>query len=263
MSGTTYLTSMTDSRPRIATFTNTRARLGVLLPSGNRLAEPQFSVMLPQGVTMHTTRLRLNGSSESELLKMTEGVEEAVSLVADARVDLILFHCTAVSTFSQALEKDVLARMRRSSGVPVTATSEALVAALRAVNARKIVMLSPYIDAINDREAAYVRAAGFEIVFLAGMSLNDADAMSAVTPAQWKAFVLSNQHADADAYLISCTTVRATEVAQELEVLLGKPVVTSNTAAVWHCLRTLGLHDTPSGFGKLFLLNSTPSLINC
>lgn len=259
MPSTIDLTSGTHSRPVATIFINTRARLGVVLPSGNRLAEPQFAAMLPQGVTMHTTRLRLNGSSEAELLKMAEGVEEAVSLVADARVDLILFHCTAVSTFSSALEKDVLARMRRSSGIPVTATSQALVAALRAVGARKIVMLSPYIDSINEREAGYLRAAGFEIVFLGGLSLNDADAMSAVTPAQWKEFVLSNQHADADAYLISCTTVRATEVAGELELLLGKPVVTSNTAAVWHCLRTLGLHDAPTGFGRLFSRDPNPS----
>ena len=142
--------------------------------------------------------------------------------------------------------------MRRTSGIPVTATSEALVAALRAVGARKIVMLSPYIDGINDREAAYLRATGFEVVFLGGLGLNDADAMSAVTPDEWKAFALSHRYDEADAYLISCTTVRATEVAEELEHLLGKPVVTSNTAAVWHCLRTLGLADKPSGFGRLF-----------
>ena len=256
MPGTSHLTHTAMQRSAPAIFSNTRARLGVLLPSGNRLTEPQFNVMLPRGVTMHTTRLRLNGSSEAELLRMAEGVEEAVSLVADARVDLILFHCTAVSTFSPALEKDVLARMRRTSGIPVTATSEALVAALRAVGARKIVMLSPYIDGINDREATYLRAAGFEVVFLGGLGLNDADAMSAVTPDEWKAFVLSHRHDDADAYLISCTTVRATEVAEELEQLLGKPVVTSNTAAVWHCLRTLGLGDTPPGFGRLFSRHS-------
>ncbi|MDB5849354.1 MAG: hypothetical protein JWP29_3106 [Rhodoferax sp.] len=253
MQSTLHPSGQAAPLPLAAVFTNTRARLGVLLPSGNRLAEPQFTAMLPRGVTMHTTRLRLTGSTEPELLKMAEGVEEAVSLVADARVDLVLFHCTAVSTFSPAFERDVLARMRRASGVPVTATSEALVAALQAVGARTIVMLSPYIDAINQREAAYLRAAGFEVAFLGGLSLNDADAMSAVTPAQWKEFALSHRHADADAYLISCTTVRATEVAEELEQLLGKPVVTSNTAAVWHCLRTLGLHDTPAGFGRLFL----------
>ncbi|MDB5966022.1 MAG: arylmalonate decarboxylase [Polaromonas sp.] len=236
-------------------FPETRARIGLLLPSGNRLAEGQFTALLPPGVAMHTTRLRLTGSSEAELLQMAEKVEDAVSLVADAGVDLILFHCTAVSTFSPALEQDVLARMRRSCTAPVTATSEALVKALKAVGARRIVMLSPYIEAINDREAAYLKAAGFDILTLKGLGLADANAMAAVTPEDWKQFALANRHPDADAYLISCTTVRATEVAGELETLLGKPVVTSNTAAIWHCLRTLQLPDTPTGAGRLFSIH--------
>ena len=47
-----------------------RARLGVLLPSGNQAAEPQFNAMLPAGVALHTTRLKLRGSSDKELLAM-------------------------------------------------------------------------------------------------------------------------------------------------------------------------------------------------
>ena len=35
-----------------------RARIGMLLPSVNRAAEPQITAMLPRGVALHTTRLR-------------------------------------------------------------------------------------------------------------------------------------------------------------------------------------------------------------
>lgn len=232
--------------------TETRARVGLILPSGNRLAEGQFTALLPPGVALHTTRLRLRGSSEAELLQMAEKVEDAVSLLCDAGVDMILFHCTAVSTFSPALEREVLERMQNSCNVPVTATSRALVKALQVVSARRIVMLSPYIEAINAREADYLKAVGFEVLTLKGLDLDDSSAMAAVTPEQWKEFGLANRHPDADAYLISCTTVRATEIAGELETLLGKPVITSNTAAIWHCLRTLRLPDAPSGAGCLF-----------
>ena len=44
-----------------------RARIGMLLPSVNRAAEPQISVMLPQGVSLHTTRLRLQSSKEKHI----------------------------------------------------------------------------------------------------------------------------------------------------------------------------------------------------
>ena len=229
----------------------TRAKLGMLLPSGNQAAEPQFHAMLPAGVSLHTTRLKLTGSSEKDLLAMTEGIEEAAALVADSGADLVVFHCTAVSTFSVELEQSIKARVARASGKPVTATSEAIVAALRQLGARKIVMLSPYIEAINQREAAYFEAAGFEILDWAGLNCPDANAMMAVTPDKWLAFTLAHRNADADAYLISCTTVRSADVAEELERELGRPIVTSNTVAVWHCLRTMGIEDRVEGFGQL------------
>lgn len=229
----------------------TRARLGMIMPSGNQAAEPQFHAMLPAGVSLHTTRLKLTGSSEKDLLAMTERVEDAAELVADSQANLVLFHCTAVSTFSTELEASILERVRKASGLRATATSEAITAALRAVGAKRIVMLSPYEDAINRREEAYFRAAGFDIIGNAGLSKPDANAMMAVTPDEWIAMALANRNDAADAYLLSCTTVRSTDVADEIERKIGRPVVTSNTAAVWHCLRLLGIKDSIPGFGML------------
>ena len=229
----------------------TRARLGMLLPSGNQAAEPQFHAMLPSGVSLHTTRLKLTGSSERDLLAMTERVEEAAQLVADSGADLIVFHCTAVSTFSPELEKSIKERVARASGKPATATSEAIVAALNALGARRIVMLSPYIDAINAREASYFAAFGFDILGYAGLDCRDANVMMAVTPEAWRKFTLERRDARADAYLISCTTVRSADVIEDLERELGRPIVTSNTAAAWHCLRKMGIQDRVSGFGRL------------
>ena len=221
----------------------TRARIGMLLPSGNQAAEPQFHAMLPPGVSLHVTRLKLTGSSERDLLAMTERVEDGA--------DLVVFHCTAVSTFSAELERSIIQRVARASGKPATATSEAIVAALGAVGAKRIVMLSPYVQAINDREAAYFRGAGFEIVGCAGLDCRDADAMMAVSPERWREFALEHRDPRAQAVLISCTTVRSVDVIEELERELGVPVVTSNTAAAWHCLRKLGIADGIGGFGSL------------
>ena len=53
----------------------TPAKLGMLLPSGNQAAEPQFHAMLPAGVSLHTTRLKLTGSSEKDLLAMKLNAE--------------------------------------------------------------------------------------------------------------------------------------------------------------------------------------------
>lgn len=229
-----------------------RARIGMLLPSGNQAAEPQFAAMLPDGVSLHTTRLPLTGSTDRELVRMAESVEDAARLLADAEVDLVLFHCTAVSTYSADLEQDILGRIERATGLKATATSQGLVAALRAVGIRRVSMLSPYIEAINVREAAFLESAGFEVVQNVGLGCPTAREMMAVTPEDWMRFALEQQGSGADGLLISCTTVRATDVAGRLEARLGRPVVTSNTAALWHSLRLLGIGDSVPGFGRLF-----------
>ena len=93
-----------------------RLRLGMLLPSSNQVAEPELPSMLPDGVAVHTTRLKLVGGGPEQLLKMTEKVEEAAELVADAGADLIVFHCTAVSTYDAEMEKRIGARIQKATG---------------------------------------------------------------------------------------------------------------------------------------------------
>ena len=62
-----------------------RARLGVITPSGNYVAEPEIHAMLPPGVAALVTRLPLTGSSEAQLRAMTEALEPAARLLADAK----------------------------------------------------------------------------------------------------------------------------------------------------------------------------------
>jgi maleate isomerase len=59
-----------------------RVKLGMMLPSSNTIAEPQIAAMLPPGVSLHTTRLRLRSGLEA--LGMLEKLEEAAQLMADA-----------------------------------------------------------------------------------------------------------------------------------------------------------------------------------
>jgi maleate cis-trans isomerase len=57
-----------------------------------------------------------------------------------------------------------------------------------------------------------------------------------------------------EAIFISCTNLRAIEIIQLLEQETGKPVITSNQAAMWHALRRLGINDAIEGYGRLFSL---------
>lgn len=228
-----------------------RLRLGVVVPSGNVVAEPELAAMLPRGVTSLVTRLPLRGSSEAELLGMLDGLPAATGLLVDARVDLLLFHCTAVSTWAPQLEGEIAARMHNPDGVPAVSTGQALRAAVRALGARDLVLLSPYLPEPHHREVDYLRADGAVVVDDAALGIDTNAEMAALDPADLAAFVRRHRSSAADAYVLSCTALRSATIIEPLERELGRPVVTSNQAAAWFALRRGGVADAVRGFGTL------------
>lgn len=226
-------------------------KIGMLLPSSNSMAEPEIQRMLPPGVNVLTTRLKLAGSSKAALLGMTEKIEEASSLLADAAVDLIVFNCTAVSTFDPSMGEKLSSRIADASGCPATATSDALLAAFKVLRAKRIVLITPYIEEVNAREVDYLAHFGYEVVSQVGLGLLEGISMAAVPPSKWLELARRYRDDSADIYFLSCTAINVSSIIETLEAELGRPVVTSNQAMLWHCLRLLGRTEPVRGFGKL------------
>ena len=229
-----------------------RARIGMLLPSVNSAAEPQVAAMAPDGVSFHTTRLRLAGSSEADVMGMVENLEDAAALLADAKVDLTVFHCTAASMHRPGFDDEIIERIESATGGPATSTSKAVLGAFQALGARRIVLTTPYVQETNDREAAFLESHQVSVLSETGMGIaGDGLAMIGVQPGEWYRRVKAQRREDAEAYFISCTAIRAVESIEPLERDLDRPVVTSNQAMVWHSLETLGIGDRPPGYGRL------------
>src|SRR5215813_1911321 len=140
-----------------------RLRAGVLVPSGNSVAEPELRAMLPSDVSLLVTRLALRGSAKAELMRMLDHLEAASELLADAGVDVIVFHCTAVSTFAPELADGIRERIRAATGIECFTTADAIVEALRVLKARRVSLLTPYIDEVHAREIAFLEANGFDV----------------------------------------------------------------------------------------------------
>jgi len=226
-----------------------RAKFGMMLPSSNTIAEPQIAAMLPPGVSLHTTRLRLRSGREA--LGMLEKLEEAAQLMADAAVDRLIFHCTAVSMHSPEIPEQITRRVAAVTPIPLTITSEAIVAALGVLNAKKIVLMTPYDQATNDREVNFLTHRGIDVLKERGLGIDGGVEMAAVEPERWFRETVALRDPAADAYFISCTTIRSADVIEALEDALGKPVLTSNQAMLWQALRDGGIADRVTGFGRL------------
>jgi len=227
----------------------------VRVPSGNTVAEPELRAMLPEGVGLFVTRLPLTGSSEPELLAMLETLETGTKLLADAQPDAIAFHCTAVSTFAPRMAGEIRERMSRASTIPAMATADAILAALHALRATRILLVTPYIEPVHQREIDYLTASGFQVTGGGCLGIATNAEMARIPPAAIRDRVLAEAAtASADVCFISCTAICSAGLIEPLEEALGIPVITSNQVLAWHALRTLGIAGARPGFGRLFAI---------
>jgi len=105
----------------------TRARVGLIIPSGNSLTEPQFNHYMPAGVGIHVTRLRMTGKFRKPLEDLKPPLREAAEALSDVKPGLIVFHCTANSMESGlAHENAIVDIIERASGCPTITTARPL-----------------------------------------------------------------------------------------------------------------------------------------
>ena len=62
------------------------ARIGLIIPSSNRLTEPQLRHFAPPELGIHVTRLQMTGKWNRPLSALTEDIQRAASALADAKV---------------------------------------------------------------------------------------------------------------------------------------------------------------------------------
>ena len=98
----------------------------------------------------------------------------------------------------------------------------------------------------------YYASRGLEVINVSGFGMDDDNEMTAVSPEAIVEAGVQAMAVDADALFISCTALRSSLAVDALEVALGRPVVTSNQAIVWHALQLSGVAAGKQAPGRLF-----------
>jgi maleate cis-trans isomerase len=182
---------------------------------------------------------------------MNRSIGDAAGLLAHLSPDLVAFACTSGSFVDgeDGLREQV-DLIGRTAGCPVVATSRAIIEACRHLGVSRVALATPYRDAVNEAERAFLTGHGVEVRSLAGLGLSGA-AIREVAPEQVMELARSADTADSEALFISCTDFRALEVLDRLEAELGKPVLSSNQVTLWAILHALGQPTRLPGLGRL------------
>lgn len=229
-----------------------QARIGLIIPSVNRMTEPQFHAYAPPGVGVHVTRLRMTGKFRKSPSELKPALAEAAVALSDTKPDVIVFHCTANSMEKGlAGEASLVETIQAASRCPTITTAQAIRQAFARCSLKKLVLISPYVKETNEHEVKYLSEAGFTVLHDLGLGL-DSDRYSTVTSQEWIDVVKENTREDADGYFLSCTNTQMIEAIAPLERDLGRTVISSNQATLWACLEKLGVSVRSDNLGRLF-----------
>ncbi len=230
-----------------------RTRIGLIIPSSNRLTEPQMRHYAPPGVDVHVTRLRMTGPNHVPLSQLMPRIVEATLALADAHCDVIVFHCTASSMEAGlAGERQVLEQMSSVTRSQVTTTASAALAAMYALDIKNVVLISPYVAATHQHEVDFLGEANIGVVGGRALGLAGGDQYITVPPSEWLRIAQEEMRSDADAIFLSCTNIHSPEIVEPLERAISRPVITSNQAVLWYALRACGETDNVACLGRLF-----------
>jgi maleate isomerase len=220
-----------------AALAEPRARVGLIIPSVNTYSEPQFNHFAPEGLGIHVARARVAGPWKRPLPEMKSEIAGAAQLLSDAHPNVIVFHCTDTSmTQGPQGEGKILDIVKDATGIEAMATSRLVLEAMQTLGMKKVVLLTPYMS--NKAVIDYLTAAGVTVLRDIAMKLEAKD-FGSVTPAQWAKMATEIDGPDSDGVFLSCTNTTQIEAIADIERELGKPVVNSNQAVLWGCVRKL------------------------
>ena len=251
MSENTFV-SLPPEEVRFDTGRHARAKIGFVLLATEQTVEDDVMRLQPPGVGMHFTRAAIPDSITNETLAAQANLlaDCAASLLPDGSLDVVCYACTSGSLVIG--EERVFAELNKGApNARPTSIISGVIRALETVGAWRIVVATPYLDEVNRREVDYLEEAGFEVISISGLNLEKDSEMVCVTPEFITEFALAQDRVDADAIFISCGALRSLDVVGDIESRAGKPVICSNQAMIWDCLRLAGIDDRIEGYGRL------------
>jgi maleate isomerase len=229
-------------------------RVGLIALATDHTSEVDFRRMVAsERIGVYVARIPYaNPTTPENLRKMQPSLSAGAALILpDETLDAVCYSCTSASVVIGDAEIEQAIHAAKP-GVPMVTPPMAGVRGLNAFGVKRISILTPYTVETSRPMAAYFAAHGFDIQSFSCLGFEDDREMARITPASLVELARKVMHPQADALFVSCTALRAALAVPGMEEAIGRPVVTSNQASAWNCLRLCGDDAARPEFGRLW-----------
>lgn len=230
-------------------------RIGIAVPQANPTVEPEFAALLPRGTSLLTCRLASREADQHRRFAgYLENLPKTLETYDTLRPDIVGFACTASSyLLGEARETALVAEFEAAFGSPIVTGGQAILAALRALGARRLAVLAPYPEFVVEAGGRYLADAGFEIVSKLRITTRTSDTRTIYELGHRDALAGTRELdlSRADCLLFTGTGMPSLPAIRALGGELGIPVISTNLCLAWALVGRLGL-SVPSGPHPLF-----------
>lgn len=226
-----------------------KRKIGLIIPSINMRMEPElYRCPELKDFNIYTTRIKLKEVTEESLRQMDTEITHAAEMLRDVNPEVVIFGCTSGSFLNEKDGEPGIAEVIESiCKCPVVTASDALLEVLAVRNIKKLVLVTPYTDEINEKEKRFIEQSGVNVVAMKGLGITEPERLRTRTVEEVEALVRETDVPEADGVFISCTNLEGFHICGGLEKEMGKPVFSSNLACLWSALGKLGVERDVSG----------------
>ena len=229
------------------------ATLGLVVLQADETLEQDFRQIFPdRDIAIYTSRIPSGDALNAETIAAMEAelTRGAQLLPRAARFDAVGYGCTSGTTLIGA--EAVAQMLRQGVDTPVvTDPLTAALAALRALGARRLGLVTPYIDSIAGPVRDAFGAAGIDVCQTLSFGEEVEARVARISP---QSIIEAARAAalGAEAVFLSCTNPRTLGCITALEAELGLPVLSSNQVLAWHMMQTTAITPRKDAPGRLF-----------
>lgn len=230
-------------------------RIGQIVPSSNVTMETEIPALLraretvlPERFTFHSSRMRMTEVTPEQLAAMDAESDRCAVELSDARVDVLGYAClVAIMAAGPGYHRVAQGRLHgrtidNGGPAPVVTSAGALVDGLHTLGAKRIVLIAPYLPALTRTVVDYLEAEGVTVLDHLALGVPGNLDVAGLDQRALIGHAEALDRPDADAVVLSaCVQMPSLDVLDEVQDLLGKPVLSAAAATTHRMLRALGL----------------------
>lgn len=233
---------------------------GVLVPATNTAVETEYGRLLPATLQVHVARIPLLSSGAETTPRGGDAdVDYQARLLGSAKVEVVALAQTAASLSTDDYDERVTKRMSEAAGVPAITSARAIGLAVRALGVRRIALVAPFpIPVLERLERHYTGKYGLEVVASESFSGTDSVIYPTLGQGMARDAIARTDRPEIEVFIVPGGNFPTMSFVSEWEHAIGKPVITSNQAALWAMLQIMQVNDGLPGLGQL--LDEMPAM---